>query len=364
MKVSFEVSHNLRILGLSPGATVSEVRSAFRRLARTCHPDVAGRQSARRFERIAGAYTFLKNLPQDELSPFEMPKAADAAESAPDTPKTTLWRWKPKWKPDWKWSWHWRWENPLSWRQKMRESLETERERRKHAAEEAGKKLRQARSERADAILARAEQSLESLLRRLEREARNDDRHNLELRLRSDVAQVRHLALARLGPAINRSEVLDAVLDLLRKWDIDEKTARLVTALSFSPENRKKLAEPLACRAACMPDFLLASLLNLYETQKTDRALLERYLQNAAPGGAGFLLRRWPKGPFILSVPLLQNLLSLEDESVLLPLLSTMKQRSFLCPAWSLERLEALAALHPSVAVRVWAKALLPKGRK
>jgi hypothetical protein len=107
-----------------------------------------------------------------------------------------------------------------------------------------------------------------------------------------------------------------------------------------------------------MPDFLLEHLLGLRDAQKADRALLERYLQNASPGGVGFLLRHWPKGPFAVSAPVLQDLLSREDERVLVPLLSTMKQHSFLCPAWILDRLQALSS-HPSIAVRVWAKALL-----
>jgi hypothetical protein len=316
---------------------------AFRRLARTCHPDIAGKQSSRRFEQITGAYVFLKNLPQDELFESETlnapaPKAAHGQRK-------------------------WKWENPFTWHRKRQESLKAEQEQRRRAAEEAEEKLRQARLDRVDAILTRAEWAVDSLLNRLEREARGSDAQYAVLRLQSDRFRVRHLALSRLGSMVNRNEILSAVTELLRKWDIDEKTARLTSQLPLSPENRKKLAEALAGRASCMPDFLLASLLNLYDAQKTNRPLMERYLQNAAPGGAGFLLRHWPKGPLISSVPVLQNLLSRDDESVLIPLLSMMKQHSFLCPAWGLDRLKDLAS-HPSLAVRVWAKALLPENRK
>jgi hypothetical protein len=153
------------------------------------------------------------------------------------------------------------------------------------------------------------------------------------------------------------------LIALLRKWDIDEKTARLASALPLLPENRKRLAEALTGRASCMPDFLLAYLLNLYGAQKTDRALMERYLQNADSGRAGFLLRHWTKASFAVSMPVLQNLLSREDEAVLVPLLSAMKQHSFPCPAWSLDRLQTLSA-HPSAAVRVWAKALFSQNQK
>ena len=66
MNLSSEVAYSLRVLGLAPGATAADVRSAFRRLARTCHPDVAGRQGAFRFQQITGAYTFLKGLTPEE----------------------------------------------------------------------------------------------------------------------------------------------------------------------------------------------------------------------------------------------------------------------------------------------------------
>jgi hypothetical protein len=343
MKVSVEISHNLRILGLSPGATASEVRSAFRRLARTCHPDIAGRQSARRFEQITGAYTFLKNLPQHEF-PFPQPETPKATAPAP---KTVRWGLKLKWK------------NPLSWPKKRRETLKAERERERRAAEEAEERLRQARSGRVDAVLARAERAVDSLINRLKRETRGSDARQLVLRLQSGQLKVRHLALSRLGPAANQGEILNAVLELLQKWDIDEKTARLVSLLPLLPENRKKFADALAGKASRMPDFFLACLLNLNDAQKTDRALLGRYLQNANPAGVSFLLRHWPKGPFIVSMPVLQNLLSHEDESILVPLLSMMKRHSFSCPVWSLDRLRALSSSHPSAAVRVWAKALL-----
>ncbi|MDR2176053.1 MAG: DnaJ domain-containing protein [Synergistaceae bacterium] len=361
MKVSVEITHNLRILGLSPGATPSEVRSAFRRLARTCHPDIAGRQSARRFEQITNAYTFLKNLPQDEVAQSETPGAA--------APKTA--RRRPERGLDWKWKipffrrlkiW-----SLKTWSLKGQESLEAERERSRRAAEEAEKKLRRARSDRVDAVLARAEGAADVLLKRLKREAHSCDAKHLALRLRSDRLRVRHLALSRVGPAANQSEILDAVLDLLRKRDIDEKTARLVSALPLSPENRRKLADALAGRASCMPDFLMGYLLDLYGAQKTDqkidRTLMELYLQNANPGGAGFLLRHWPKGSTAVSAAVLHNLLSREDECVLVPLLNMMKRHSFPCSPRSLERLKTLS-VHPSTAVRVWAKTLLSQNLK
>jgi len=68
MGVSVEIVQSLRVLGLPSDATADDVRSAFRRLAKTYHPDVAGRQYSRKFEQITKAYIILKELPQEEIS--------------------------------------------------------------------------------------------------------------------------------------------------------------------------------------------------------------------------------------------------------------------------------------------------------
>lgn len=52
------------ILGLTKAATDDEIKKAYRKLVRTCHPDLhpddAGAET--RFKTITGAYEILKNL--------------------------------------------------------------------------------------------------------------------------------------------------------------------------------------------------------------------------------------------------------------------------------------------------------------
>jgi len=55
----------------------------------------------------------------------------------------------------------------------------------------------------------------------------------------------------------NRRELLEALIFLLQKWDVDEKTARLAVALSLEPKNLRALADALADRVAALPDSLL-----------------------------------------------------------------------------------------------------------
>jgi len=353
MGVSAEVVHSLRVLGLPPSATASEVRSAFRRLARTYHPDVAGRQYARKFEQIAKAYALLKDLPQEELprgerASYGMRSAKNAREAPRDGPKNDGGR---------RISFGEILGKPFAWYRKRLSRLETEKERLRRSAEDAQKKVKLEREARINTILSRGERLIENLLSGKEREMQSIGTRGLVSRLMSDISPVRHLALSHLGESANGPEVFEALSSSLQKWDIDEKTTRLVSALPLKPENHRKLAHRLAAKAATMPDAMLSHLLRLYNVKAADRELLETYLNHAGASGIVLILRRWPQGAFI-SEATLCRLMSREDESVLLTLLNAMKQRSIPCPKSCLEGLNAHLS-HPNTAVRVWAKTLL-----
>jgi len=353
MDVSAEVVHSLRILGLSSDATADEVRSAFRRLARAYHPDVAGRHYSRKFAEITQAYALLRELPQESFSRKKTQDATKSTKSTKSAPKNEEGR---------GFSFFGK---PLAWYRKRRERIGAERERLRRAAEDAEKdaqkKILLENEARIDAALNRTERLLDDLLSRREAEMLRVGTQGLATRLASDNCQVRHLALAHLAnlkePA-NTPEIFEALLKLLQKWDIDEKTARMTTALPLSQENHRRLALGLAAKASAMPDSLISHLLQLYNTHSADRELLETYLKHAGASAVALILRRWPLGAFV-SEPTLLRLLSHESESVLLSVFSAMKQRSVPCPEGGLARLNACLS-HPSTAVRIWAKALLP----
>ncbi len=52
-----------RVLGLQPGASLNEIRSAYRRLAKLHHPDAGGERSLARFLSIQAAYEQLTAAP-------------------------------------------------------------------------------------------------------------------------------------------------------------------------------------------------------------------------------------------------------------------------------------------------------------
>ena len=352
MGVPAEVVHSLRILGLPSDATADDVRSAFRRLARTYHPDVAGRHYSRKFEQITKAYAILKELPQEESS-------NETARPPKSASQNDVGRW---------FSFGGTLSRTFDWYRTKQERPGTEKETLRRAAEDAFKKTLIENEARVDAILNRGERMLEGLLSRRERETRRVGTKGLVLRLASGNCQVRHLALANLasltslGELANKPEIFETLSDSLQKWSIDDKTARLVSALPLTPDNHRRLACGLAVRASVMPDALISHLLRLYDSHAADRELLETYLSHAGASGIALILRKWPHGTFV-SESTLRRLISHEDESVLVAVLSTMKQRSVPCPESALGRLSTHLS-HPNVAVRVWAKALLPASKR
>ena len=135
VNLSAEVTYSLRVLGLAPGATAADVRSAFRRLARTCHPDVTGRQGSYRFQEITGAYTFLKGLSAEELK--RCPSGASVRQPAR--------------RP---------WPDPLAWYRRRAERAQAEAEAVREAERREEERRSRMRDERVGRVLDRYERAL------------------------------------------------------------------------------------------------------------------------------------------------------------------------------------------------------------
>jgi hypothetical protein len=59
-------ANHLETLGLTPGATSEDIRKAWKKAVRACHPDVIGASGEEEIKRIMKAYDALKNRPLDD----------------------------------------------------------------------------------------------------------------------------------------------------------------------------------------------------------------------------------------------------------------------------------------------------------
>ncbi len=335
------MSHELeyRTLGLAPGAGWDEVKSAFRRLARTCHPDVVGPAGTRRFAEITRAYMTLKDTMAREGS---SPRGSASAASPPRARSRRAARGRLL--------------APL------RSSLtraaaavralfaQAARERARRRAEERENLLRDREVER---ILARAEARMADLLARAGESA--PDAEAALARLRSRRPEVVLLALERLSTLTGRPEVRGALAERLRREEDPEILRRI---LSLYPRPDGEIDAALARAAPRLdPSSAEFALRRFRSFPRLDPAYLLPFLEHRSPRVIGEALAIWPPSAAPPDLPLLARLLASEEEVLLIPLLRLLRRGRV--PGALLPRLRALAGESPFPAVRVWALAIV-----
>ena len=296
-----EILSALRTLGLDPGASQEDIRSAFRRLAKELHPDVTGQKSDFRFKQITGAYNILKNLSPEEL----------LALSAPN--------------PDY------------------------QLVRAEHQRQEESRRRQEAAAAKIDSILDKYDRELKDYY--TNHPANNLDIHAAILRLKSHNPGSLRAILKHSAHLANRTEFRKALSELLNRPEIDSSCAEIIASLPFDAMTRKVLAADCSGNAQNMPVGLIISLMG------SDSDVIESFLLHVRPEDFAAILRRWPSGK-IMNPSVLRKLLETDDARVLVPVLSLMKgafpQSVSLCR----KRLSELEG-HPTAAVRAWAKKLV-----
>ena len=82
-----------RTLGVAPGASLNEIKSAYRRLAKKYHPDTAGERALPRFLAIQAAYEGLVDG-EGRLRSYAEPHGTDPAREAPGRPRASRDAWR------------------------------------------------------------------------------------------------------------------------------------------------------------------------------------------------------------------------------------------------------------------------------
>lgn len=319
MGLPLGLAESFDILGVKPGDNPGEIRSAFRRLALTCHPDVAGSKHAARFERIADAYALLRNASPEEIEEL----LRKPAEKARRTPRSSFWRKKsdrkkppPAEKPD--------------------DSL----------------RVRELLLEKA---LVEAEIAVTRLFSTSSRSGEGDIA-TLRLRLLGSLPAVRLLALASLGKAAEQKEFFAILEEMARRWPSDDETVEGLLLQNLREEQRYTLADILCSNAALLSEKTALELLRRIRRFPEKGDLLQKMLFHPSPSVLSRALGAWSSSSLPDELTLLR-LLKRGEEEILVPLLRLLRLRG--APPWSRGRIKALSSGHSAAAVRVWAGSIV-----
>ena len=329
MSAAFDIVENLEILGLVPGSTMKDIRSAFRRLALTCHPDIAGPQSEKAFERITGAYMLLRNLsPELLLNP-----------PAPDEKRKKS-----------------RSGSPFARERGGQTRRKTSRAEGTETTANEDEHIRDLRLEKA---LLDAELGMARLRRHLETKEEESEIGRLTLRFTSSHPSVRLLAVTASARWIAFPLLQGALEDMLRRFSPDREMLLLVSDLSSDRDLQSRLAAAIASRAVALDEDVALLFLQWIGAIRERGDFLAKFLAHPSQRVIAGALQRWPaKHPLPDDLSLIR-LLRIDDEAVLLPLLRLLRGTAARVPAWARARLRNLSENHPSQGVRVWARSIV-----
>jgi len=324
MDVVMELSECFDILGVQPGAHLKEVRSAFRRLALTCHPDLAGPQGAKKFEAAAAAYARLKSATPAQISESLKKKKSRGAFAG----------------------------SPFA---RGGKEARMSREGRRAAKEDD-------RSQRVrDLMLERALVETELTLARIvEKAARTGDSRepvSVAQRLASSHPGVRLLAMGALARSKPDRETFASLVGMLRRWPPDDDIMEHLTLIDCTAEQKLEIIAALEPRVHLLSEASAFSLMRWGSSSRADESLNERMLSHPSPRVIARALARWRRREPPDDLTLIRLLKREEEEEVLVPLLRLLKERSI--PAFACARVRLLSENHASAAVRVWAGSIV-----
>jgi curved DNA-binding protein CbpA len=324
MGVVLELTDCFEILGVQPGAHLREIRSAFRRLALSCHPDIAGPQKAKQFETIAAAYAQLKSA-----TPAQISESLKKQKTHGDSEKGS----------------------PFSWKKSPPRRPKSER--RDERERESSKRVQ-------DLLLEKALVEAElSMARILEKATRKDEKRafsSLAKRLLSTHPGVRVLALGALSGRLPEKAVFSAMIEMLRMWPPDDDTVEHILLLDFSDEQKADIAAALSARSVLLSEASALALLRWAAVLPVKMSVVRKLLSHPSSRVLSQALARWSEKSLPDDLTLIR-LLKREEEDVLVPLLRILKDRSV--PVWAYGRVKMLAENPVSSAVRVWAQSIV-----
>jgi len=321
-----------RTLGLDPDASWDEVKTAFRRLARTYHPDVAGPRGARRFAEITEAYMSLKDVISSEAQPYSARQEEDiSADSGGQSFLKRVW-------------------SRFASRADARgeEEKETARE---YASVSA------ARVRFIGGAISRAESQIAGLLSRREEVKGKNRTGAIICRLRSKHPAVVMLALRQISYRDAGDEIRAAALEHFTKnIPATEVLVSLLSLFTGSREARGFMGA-IASHARRFSSSDAQIALRWLRQQNADKSCFTPFLSHPSHAVAAAALGAWPPSFGLPETSDVANLLKTDDEAALVALLRLLRREG--APAWTISQITRISSEHASSAVRVWASAIV-----
>jgi hypothetical protein len=331
---------NFKTLGLSTDASWDEVKSAFRRLARIYHPDIAGPDGVKKFAEITEAYMTLKETisPNSSTNAGSPPKAesvtapASAGAAAKNGGKresifTIFWR-----------------------------MLFAKKDKKVHDEVSFKENLTPVRVRFLGGVISRAELEIQSLLSfRGEMKSRGRDDAILR-RLKSRHQGVVLLALQSISRRTVTNEVMKAMLDHFAISVPTSEALDILLSLFSKSAYSVDLAKIFAAKAKGFSHSDAMMILRWLKRQNASKECFSAFLAHPSQPVVIATLNGWPSKQSLSDSAALMNLLENADESVLVPLLRLLKNEKI--PARLVPAIKMMNE-HKSPVVRVWASTIV-----
>lgn len=322
---------DFKTLGLSPEASWDEVKTAFRRLARVYHPDVAGPEAAGKFVEITSAYMTLKA----SISPGASCGVCRRVEKRRERSSLAV-------------------RCGFFMKSVWRRLFGSEVGRVDDVREE---EIPPVRIRFIGSVISQAESQLSSLLsQRSELRMRNRTDAILK-RLKSRHPSVVLLALRRMSPKDVTDEIRRALVEHVKTNVPTSEVLERLFSLFQSSSLSIDFARAVILHAADFSREDAHIALRWFKRNKATRDCYSAFLSHPSDSVVASVLSAWPPSYDIPNVLQVSDLLRKNDETILVPLLRLLKRKRV--PVGAIPHIVRLSRTHPSPSVRVWASSIV-----
>ena len=325
---------DFKTLGLAPGASWDEVKSAFRRLARVYHPDVAGPDATRKFAEITEAYMTLKDTISPEAS-FGRSAGAGCSSAQAETASGS---------------------GGESFLKRLFRRLFGGSSRARSESE-TNEDIPPARVRFIGSAISKAEADMHSLLSRRGEIKERSNADAILRRIRSRHPSVVLLALKRLSPHSVTDEMRTAIAEHFAEYVPSSEALEPLLSLFYSSPQAAGFARALASHAVRFSSADAGIVLKFLKRCNAPADSYRFFLAHPSDSVAAAAITAWPAGQGLPGTDDILNLLKKDNEALLVALLRLLKREK--APLQAMPHIIKISAENKSMAARVWASAIV-----